>query len=204
MLYIETSKIHPHPDNPRKELGDLTELAESIKEQGILQNLTVIPEGEEDYLVVIGHRRLAAAKLAGLEKVPCVISDMDHKTQVATMLLENIQRQDLTALGIKMPENLSTWTQEYKDKKAQKIAEKIEIEGALKVLAVNVFSVYEPNFNRTFYQDCVYQAHLAQKHKTMYDFLESIGYEMSSEEKQIVDGTHELYTVLPEDEDDEV
>ncbi|WP_353096343.1 ParB/RepB/Spo0J family partition protein [Tissierella praeacuta] len=52
---------------------------------------------EDKYTVVIGHRRLAAAKLAGLEEVPCVISDMDYKTQVATMLLENMQRSDLTA-----------------------------------------------------------------------------------------------------------
>lgn len=109
--FIEVDKIYSHPDNPRKELGDLTELAESIETSGILQNLTIIPwfsvgnrketctdESMEDkYTVVIGHRRLAAAKLAGLEEVPCVISDMDYKTQVATMLLENMQRSDLTA-----------------------------------------------------------------------------------------------------------
>ncbi|CAK7080342.1 ParB/RepB/Spo0J family partition protein [Tissierella sp.] len=109
--FIEIDKIYSHPDNPRKDLGDLTELAESIEISGILQNLTVIPwfsvgnrkeictdESMEDkYTVVIGHRRLAAAKLAGLEEVPCAIVDMDHKTQVATMLLENMQRSDLTA-----------------------------------------------------------------------------------------------------------
>ncbi|CAK7083175.1 ParB/RepB/Spo0J family partition protein [Tissierella sp.] len=108
---IEIDKIYSHPDNPRKDLGDLTELADSIQESGILQNLTLVPwfsvgnrkeictdEGMEDkYTVVIGHRRLAAAKLAGLEEVPCAIVDMDHKTQVATMLLENMQRSDLTA-----------------------------------------------------------------------------------------------------------
>lgn len=106
---IKINKIHPHPDNPRKDLGDITELAESIKISGILQNLTVVPmddeirelefdEGREDveYYAVIGHRRLAAAKLAGLKEVPCAISDMDYKTQIATMLLENMQRSDLT------------------------------------------------------------------------------------------------------------
>ena len=102
--YIEISKIYPHPDNPRKDLGDLTELAESIKANGILQNLTVIPyigevtgeilEGK--YRVIIGHRRLAAAKLAGLAEVPCMVSDMKLREQVATMLTENIQRSDLT------------------------------------------------------------------------------------------------------------
>ena len=104
MQYIEISKIYPHPDNPRKDLGDLTELAESIKANGILQNLTVIPyigevtgeilEGQ--YRVIIGHRRLAAAKLAGLTEVPCMVSDMKLREQVATMLTENIQRSDLT------------------------------------------------------------------------------------------------------------
>ena len=109
--FIDINKIHHHPDNPRKDLGDLTELAESIKQSGILQNLTLVPwysqitgvgcddpkqQEEMEYYAVIGNRRLAAAKLAGLEEVPCVISDMDQKTQVATMLLENMQRVDLT------------------------------------------------------------------------------------------------------------
>jgi ParB family chromosome partitioning protein len=51
-----------------------------------------------EYTVVIGHRRLAAAKLAGLETVPCIVSDMDEKEQIATMLAENVQRSDLTYL----------------------------------------------------------------------------------------------------------
>nr|WP_092074975.1 ParB/RepB/Spo0J family partition protein [Dendrosporobacter quercicolus]NSL49604.1 ParB/RepB/Spo0J family partition protein [Dendrosporobacter quercicolus DSM 1736]SDN24586.1 chromosome partitioning protein, ParB family [Dendrosporobacter quercicolus] len=103
---IEIKRISPHPDNPRKDLGDLTELANSIKANGILQNLTVVPYlGEVTgqpiegvYRVVIGHRRLAAAKLAGLTEVPCVITDMDYKKQLSTMLLENMQRNDLTIL----------------------------------------------------------------------------------------------------------
>ena len=66
IVNIGLEHIHPHPDNPRKDLGDLTELAESIKKNGILQNLTVIPkEGEPgEYIAIIGHRRSAAAKLA--------------------------------------------------------------------------------------------------------------------------------------------
>ena len=45
IVYIPIEKLYPHPDNPRKDLGDLTELAESIKEKGVLQNLTVVPRG---------------------------------------------------------------------------------------------------------------------------------------------------------------
>lgn len=98
---IDIKKLHPHPDNPRKELGDLSELIESIKAQGILQNLTVVElsKYEKDYYrIVIGHRRFEAAKQAGLTELPCVIADMDYKTQVSTMLLENIQRSDLTPI----------------------------------------------------------------------------------------------------------
>ena len=100
---LPAAMLHPHRDNPRKALGDLTELAESIKANGVMQNLTVIPieeaEPETDrqgYTVIIGHRRLEAAKLAGLNEVPCVITHMSRAKQLSTMLLENIQRNDLT------------------------------------------------------------------------------------------------------------
>lgn len=93
---IDVTKLKEHPDNPRKNIGDVTELAESIKARGILQNLTVVPAENGLYTVVIGHRRLAAAKQAGLTEVPCAVVDMDYKTQLSTMLLENMQRSDLT------------------------------------------------------------------------------------------------------------
>ncbi len=99
---IKISQLYPHPQNPRKDIGDISELAESIKNQGVFQNLTVIkggagvPEGEDGYTVIIGHRRLAASKLAGLEILPCSVAEMDEKEQIATMLLENMQRSDLT------------------------------------------------------------------------------------------------------------
>lgn len=111
---IEISKIYPHPKNPRLDLGDLEELAESIKKNGIMQNLIVVPylgevtgePLENMYRVIVGHRRLAAAKEAGLMEAPCVISDMDEKQQIATMLLENLLREDLTVMeqvnGIQM------------------------------------------------------------------------------------------------------
>lgn len=96
---INIEKLHPHPDNPRRDVGDVTELSESIKANGVLQNLTVVPATGYwygDYYVVIGNRRLAAAKQAGLTELPCAVVEMDQKTQVATMLLENMQRSDLT------------------------------------------------------------------------------------------------------------
>lgn len=102
IIDIPIGQLRPHPDNPRKDLGDLTELADSIRANGVLQNLTVVPmrpysEKNDHYLIVIGHRRYAAAKLAGRETLPCVVRRMDKPAQVRTMLMENIQRADLTA-----------------------------------------------------------------------------------------------------------
>lgn len=101
---IPIEQLHPHPENPRKDLGDLTELADSIMANGVFQNLTVVPlEGEEpgswdgkSYRVIIGHRRMAASKLAGLTELPCVVVEMTEAEQVRTMLMENMQRSDLT------------------------------------------------------------------------------------------------------------
>lgn len=125
LVYLRTDKLFPHPDNPRKDLGDLTEMAESIKANGVMQNLTVVEnirtteeyermlDGDErysaayrnhaaghafdgGYTVVIGHRRLAAAKLAGFDELPCVVVPMTYREQIATMMTENVQRADLT------------------------------------------------------------------------------------------------------------
>lgn len=98
IIYIGVNQISPHPENPRKDLGDLSELVESIKVNGILQNLTVVPwYGRDDmYTVIIGHRRLAAAKEAGLKEVPCSIAKLSLEEQIAVMLTENMQRTDLT------------------------------------------------------------------------------------------------------------
>ena len=104
---INAKLIHQHPDNPRKDLGDLTELSESIKKKGIMQNLTVIPghwdedktHHDEGYTLIIGHRRFAAGKMAGVAMYPCrIVEDMSYKDQVGTMLEENMQRIDLTPL----------------------------------------------------------------------------------------------------------
>ena len=105
LVYIDVEELHEHPDNPRKNVGDVTELADSIRAKGVMQNLTVVRGHYENgsheavdggYTVIIGHRRRAAAIEAGLEVLPCAIVDMDYRDQVSTMLLENMQRVDLT------------------------------------------------------------------------------------------------------------
>ncbi len=99
IVYIGEEHIRPHPQNPRKDLGDLKELAESIRKNGILQNLTVIPvEGEPgEYMTVIGHRRIAAGKLAGITEYPCqIVEGLSEREQLSMMLEENMQRGNLT------------------------------------------------------------------------------------------------------------
>lgn len=105
---IKLDNLKNHPKNTRKVYSNIGELAESIKKNGILQNLTVVPDPSENgkYLVVIGNRRLRAAQKAGLKTAPCVITEMDEAEQVMTTLVENMQRNDLTlseeAAGIQM------------------------------------------------------------------------------------------------------
>ena len=72
IVMIPVERLEHHPENPRKDLGDLTELAESIKANGVMQNLTVVKNhfAPDVYTVVIGNRRMEAAKLAGLKEVP--------------------------------------------------------------------------------------------------------------------------------------
>jgi len=98
IILIRTDRLHPHPENPRKDLGDISELADSISKHGIMQNLTVAPikEAPGEYKVIIGHRRLAAAQAAGLEEVPCAIRELSPEQQFMVMMEENMQRSDLT------------------------------------------------------------------------------------------------------------
>lgn len=99
---IPVEQLMHHPYNPRKDLGDLTELAASIKANGIFQNLTVVrpdnwrADDGDYYWVLIGNRRMEAALRAGILELPCQVVHMSHKEQIATMLQENMQRSDLT------------------------------------------------------------------------------------------------------------
>lgn len=94
---INPSLIDPHPDNPRKNIDDVTDLAASIKANGLLSPLSVVPNGER-YRVIAGHRRLAACKQAGTGAVPCFVLDLDPLQQLEAMVTENCQREQLTVL----------------------------------------------------------------------------------------------------------
>lgn len=99
LTMLDINKIIPHPKNPRKEIGDIEELTESIRKNGIMQNLTVIPDGSGKYMLLIGHRRHAAATAAGLKEVPAkIVEGLSEREQVGIMLEENMQRSDLTPI----------------------------------------------------------------------------------------------------------
>lgn len=97
VLEIGVSLIKPNPSQPRKSFysDELTKLAKSISQEGILQPLIIrINDGE--YELVSGERRLRAAKIAGLKTVPCIIVNMTERNSALMALVENIQREDLS------------------------------------------------------------------------------------------------------------
>lgn len=96
---IETKRIHPSKLNPRMEVNieRLNELAASIKEVGLLQPIIVRPM-DQDYEVVLGERRYRASLQAGLERIPAIVRDYTDDEVVQLNLIENIQRQELSAI----------------------------------------------------------------------------------------------------------
>lgn len=99
IVRIATEKLLPNPYQPRKQFKseELLSLSESIKENGILQPLLARRINNSDYFEIIaGERRLRAAILANLDKVPCLIVDCDYEESAVYSILENIQRSDLS------------------------------------------------------------------------------------------------------------
>ena len=96
VVEIPVGSIFPNPDQPRKNFNteELTKLAKSISQDGIVQPLTV-RRREGGYELVSGERRLRAAKLAGFRSVPCVVVDISDSRSAVIALIENIQRADL-------------------------------------------------------------------------------------------------------------
>lgn len=100
ILYLPTDSIRPNPDQPRRffDPEGLEELADSIRALGILQPLTVRQTGDEGWELVAGERRLRAAVLAGLDRVPCIPVQTDSQSSSLLALVENLQRRDLDFL----------------------------------------------------------------------------------------------------------
>jgi ParB family chromosome partitioning protein len=94
---IATDKLDPNPEQPRVEIGDLTELTSSVKENGVLEPLLVKPSRSSGrWMIIAGERRWRAAREAGLREVPCIEMDVDDHAVAEIALIENLQRKDLT------------------------------------------------------------------------------------------------------------
>ena len=102
ILYIAPDRIRPSRYQPRKHIDEnaLRELAESIKHQGLLQPIVVREQNDADgqYELIAGERRWRAAQLAKIEKIPALLKQVDENAAAAIALVENIQREDLTAI----------------------------------------------------------------------------------------------------------
>ena len=97
VIEIETKLILPNPNQPRRSFptNEITALADSISQNGILQPLSVRRINDK-YELIAGERRLRAAKLCGFRTVPCIVHDMSDRNSAILVLVENIQRQDLS------------------------------------------------------------------------------------------------------------
>lgn len=99
---VSVEKIYPNPNQPRRDFDDdsLQELANSIRQIGIIQPITLRDMGDDTYTIIAGERRWRASQRAGLTHIPAYIRTVDDENMMEMALVENIQRQDLTALEI--------------------------------------------------------------------------------------------------------
>src|SRR6266850_3607797 len=94
---IAIDQIDPNPEQPRTEIGDLSELSASISEKGVLEPLLVKPSRLTGrWMIIAGERRWRASREAGLGEVPCIEMEVDDRTIAEIALIENMQRKDLT------------------------------------------------------------------------------------------------------------
>ena len=89
------TQIEPDPDQPRRNLGDLSELAASIQELGVVQPIIVSVIAYERYRILAGERRYSAAKLAGLIRIPAIVRSVSEHRRLELQLVENLHRKDL-------------------------------------------------------------------------------------------------------------
>ena len=97
---VALEDIYPNPDQPRKAFDEnaMRDLANSIKEHGVIMPLVVNKNPDGTYMIIAGERRYRAAKMAGLEKVPVVVKEYSEKEIQEISLIENLQREDLNPI----------------------------------------------------------------------------------------------------------
>ncbi len=174
---IPINKIAPNPEQPRTEIGDLTELTDSIKQNGVLEPLLVKPKGDGTWMIIAGERRWRASKLAGLSEVPCIEFDIDEQTIAEIALIENLQRKDLTvweeADGLAFLSGKFGYTHEEIAKKIGKsrttVTESMALAGLPESIRVKCFAA-EISAKSTLLE-------IARQfdESAMHDFLDNIG-----------------------------
>ena len=97
---IPIGELDPNPDQPRRTFDDesIAQLADSIRDQGVLQPLLVVPSAGGRYRIIAGERRYRAGRLADMETLPCIVKDIDVIRQMEIALIENLQREDLNPM----------------------------------------------------------------------------------------------------------
>ena len=95
---LPLTQIQPDPDQPRKDLGDLTELKASIASVGVVQPILVSVLGYERYQIIAGERRFTAARELGLERIPAIVRSLEAHQRLELQIIENLHRQDLNPL----------------------------------------------------------------------------------------------------------
>ena len=136
VVFLPARAIKPNPAQPRQVFKEdaLAELADSIRQHGILQPLSV-RRSEVGYELIAGERRLRAAQMAGLSEIPCIVMNMDKQESTMAAMVENLQRQDLDfveeAMGIARLMDLCNMSQDQAAKHLGKsqsaIANKLRI-----------------------------------------------------------------------------
>lgn len=141
ILNVKLSEIEPNKNQPRKSFDDaaLSELADSIREHGLLQPILVRPLMGGGYQIIAGERRWRACRIAEIDTVPVIIKDMDDRKTMEVSIIENLQREDLNpveeALGFKTLIDTYNMTQEQAAERVGK--SRSAITNALRLLALD-------------------------------------------------------------------
>ena len=123
---LPISSIEPNPDQPRTNFDEeaLDDLAESIKQLGVIQPITVRRISDDKYQIISGERRFRAAQKAGLSKIPSYIKTAEDETVMQMALVENVQREDLNAIEIALSYKALTETQNLTQEKISSLVGK--------------------------------------------------------------------------------
>jgi len=147
LISCAIDRVSPNPYQPRKEMDQeaLKQLAASIKEKGVLQPLIVRKKDDGDYELIAGERRLQAAGIAGLEKVPMIVREVARPDRLELAIIENIQRQDLSSLEeAEAYQRLMTEFGETQESVAKKVGkQRSTVANALRLLNLPEFAKIE-------------------------------------------------------------